>query len=83
MVFSFEGGSHLAFGFAHACAQSLLIHAAPHRSPRMCGVMLQLLAAMRRLLEPVEAKSVSYSGTATADSISASIRVFPISPGEI
>jgi hypothetical protein len=83
MVFSFEGGSHLAFGFAHACAQSLLIHAAPHRSPRMCGVMLQLLAAMRRLLEPVEAKSVSYSGTAAADSISASIRVFPISPGEI
>jgi hypothetical protein len=41
----------------------------------MCGVMLQLLAAMRRLLEPVEAKSVSYSGTATADSISASNRV--------
>jgi hypothetical protein len=31
--------------------------------------MLQLLAAMRRLLEPVEAKSVSYSGTAAADSI--------------
>jgi hypothetical protein len=45
--------------------------------------MLQLLAAMRRLLEPVEAKSVSCSGTATADRISASIRIFPTSPGEI
>jgi hypothetical protein len=83
MVFSFEGGSHLAFGFAHARAQSHLIHAAPHRSPGICDAMLQLLAAMRRLLEPVEAKSVSYSGTAAADSISASIRVFPTSPGEI
>jgi hypothetical protein len=45
--------------------------------------MLQLLAAMHRPLEPVEAKNVSYSGTAIADKISASIRVFPTSPGEI
>jgi hypothetical protein len=45
--------------------------------------MLQLLAAMHRFLEPVEVKSVSYSGTATPDSISASIRVFPTSPGEV
>jgi hypothetical protein len=37
---------------------------------------------MHRLLEPIEATSVSYSGTATAGSISASIRVFPTSPGE-
>jgi hypothetical protein len=83
MVFSFEGGSRLAHGFAHACAQSPLIHAAAHRSDGTCDTTLQLLAAMHRLPEPVEAKSVSYSGTATADSISASIRVFPISPGEI
>jgi hypothetical protein len=34
---------------------------------------------MHRLLEPVDAKSVSYSGTVTPDSISASIRVFPTS----
>jgi hypothetical protein len=45
--------------------------------------MLQFLAGMHRLQEPVEAKSVSYSGTATADRISASIRYFPTSPGEI
>jgi hypothetical protein len=83
MVFSFEGGSHLAHGFAHACAQSLLIHALAHRSRRICDGVLQLLAAMHRLTEPVEAKSVCYSGTATADRISASIRVFPTSPGEI
>jgi hypothetical protein len=38
---------------------------------------------MHRLLEPVDAKSVSYSGTAAADRISASIRLFPTSPGEI
>jgi hypothetical protein len=38
---------------------------------------------MHRPLEPVEAKSVCYSGTATADRISASIRHFPTSPGEI
>jgi hypothetical protein len=82
MVFSFEGGSHLAHGFAYACAQSLLIHAMAHRSPRICDDV-QLLAAMHRLLEPVDAKSVCYSGTATADRISASIRVFPTSPGEI
>jgi hypothetical protein len=83
MIFSFEGGSHLTFAFAHACAQSLLIHALAHRSLGICDAMLQLLAAMRRLLEPLEAKTVSYSGTATADSISASIRDFPTSPGEI
>jgi hypothetical protein len=69
--------------FAHARAQSLLIHALAHRSPGICDGVLQLLAAMRRLLEPVGAKSVCYSGTATADSISVSIRVFPTSPGEI
>src|SRR4051794_14286478 len=45
--------------------------------------MLQLTAAMHRLLEPVDGKSVSYSGTAAADKVSASIRVFPTSPGEI
>jgi hypothetical protein len=72
-----------ALGFAHACAQSLLIHALAHRSPRICDSVLQLLAAMHRFLEPVDAKSVCYSGTATADRISASIRVFPTSPGEI
>jgi hypothetical protein len=70
-------------GFSHACAQSLLIHVPAHRSPRICDGVLQLLAAMHRLLEPVDAKSVCYSGTAIADSISASIRVFPTSPGEI
>jgi hypothetical protein len=69
--------------FCHAYAQSLLIHAAAHRSPRIYDAMLQLLAAMHRLPEPVEAKSVCYSGTATADRISTSIRVFPTSPGEI
>jgi hypothetical protein len=73
----------LAHGFAHACAQSLLIHALAHRSRGIRDVMLQLLAAMHRLAEPVDAKSVCYSGTATADRISASIRVFPTSPGEI
>jgi hypothetical protein len=66
----------LAHGFAHACAQSLLIHALAHRSPRICDGVLQLLAAMHRLLEPVDAKSVCYSGTATADRISVSIRGF-------
>jgi hypothetical protein len=82
MVFSFAM-DRTAHGFAHACAQSLLIHAAAHRSPRICDGVLQLLAAMHRLLEPVDAKSVCYSGTATTDRISASIRVFPTSPGEI
>jgi hypothetical protein len=38
---------------------------------------------MHRLPEPVDARSVSYSGTATADKVSASIRVFPTSLGEI
>jgi hypothetical protein len=38
---------------------------------------------MHRILEPVEAKSVFYSGTATADNISASIRVSPTSSGEV
>jgi hypothetical protein len=37
---------------------------------------------MHRLLEPVDAKSVCYSGTATADSISASIRGFPNIAGD-
>jgi hypothetical protein len=83
MVFSFEGGSHLAHGFAHARAQSLLIHAAAHRSAGTCDAALQLLAAMHLVPEPAEVKSVSYSGTATADRVSASIRVFPTSPGEI
>jgi hypothetical protein len=73
----------LAPAFAHACAQSLLIHALAHRSPRICDDVLQLLAAMHRLPEPVEAKSVSYRGTAAADKISASIRHFPTSTGEI
>jgi hypothetical protein len=72
-----------AHGFSHACAQSLLIHALAHRSPRICDGVLQLLAAMHRLLEPVDAKSVCCSGTATTDRISTSIRVVPTSPGEI
>jgi hypothetical protein len=38
---------------------------------------------MHRPLEPVDAKSVCYRGTAAADKISASIRPFPTSPGEI
>jgi hypothetical protein len=82
MVFSFAMDAHGA-RFAHACAQSLPIHAPAHRSPQICGAMLQLLAAMQRLLEPIEAKSVSYRGTAATDKISASIRAFPTSPGEI
>jgi hypothetical protein len=82
MVFSFAMDRTWRW-FAHACAQSLLIHAAPHRSPRICDGVLQLLAAMQRLPEPVDAKSVCYSGTAAADKVSASIRVFPTSPGEI
>jgi hypothetical protein len=45
--------------------------------------MLQLLAGMHRPGEPIEAKSVSYRGTAATDKISASIRAFPTSPGEI
>jgi hypothetical protein len=45
--------------------------------------VLPLLAAIHRLLEPVDVKSVCYSGTAAADRISASIRGFPTSPGEI
>jgi hypothetical protein len=83
MVFSFAMGRADAHGFAHACAQSLPIHAARHRSPGIRGATLQLLAAMHRLLEPIEAKSVSYRGTAATDKISASIRPFPTSPGEI
>jgi Protein of unknown function (DUF3096) len=66
-----------AHGFVHACAQSLLIHALAHRSRGICDAMLQLLAAMHRSLEPIEAKSVCYRGTAAADKISASIRHFP------
>jgi hypothetical protein len=81
MVFSFAMIAPRAC-FAHAGAQSLLIHAAPHCSPQICADVLQLLAAMHRVPEPVDTKSVCYSGTATADSISASIRVFPTSPGE-
>jgi hypothetical protein len=73
----------LAHGFARACAQSLLIHAAAHRSPGICDPTLQLLAGMHRPLEPLEAKSVCYRGTAATDKISASIRPFPTSPGEI
>jgi hypothetical protein len=82
MVFSFAMDGAGTW-FPHACAQSLLIHALAHRSRLIAFVMLQLLAAMHRLKEPVDAKSVCYSGTGTADSISASIRVFPTSPGEI
>jgi hypothetical protein len=82
MVFSFAMDRTGAL-FCHACAQSLLIHAAAHRSRRICDGVLQLVAAMHRVPEPVEAKSVCYSGTATADRISASIRHFPTSPGEI
>jgi hypothetical protein len=82
MVFSFAMG-RAARGLSHACAQSLPIHAAPHRSPRICDATLQLLAAMHHPAEPVEAKSVSYRGTAATDKISASIRAFPTSPGEI
>jgi hypothetical protein len=67
----------------HACAQSLPIHAAAHRSPGICDAALQLLAAMHRLLEPIDAKSVCYRGTGATDKISASIRPFPTSPGEI
>jgi hypothetical protein len=59
----------LAQSFAHACAQSLLIHALAHRSPEICDATLQLLAAMHRPAEPVEGKSVCYRGTAAADKI--------------
>jgi len=76
MVFSFAMDRTWRVFFAHACAQSLLIHALAHRSPRICDAMLQLLAAMHRLQEPVDAKSVCCSGTGTADRIAASIRHF-------
>jgi hypothetical protein len=72
-----------AHDFTHARAQSLLIHAAAHRSRGIRDATLQLLAAMHRPLEPIEAKSVSYRGTGATDKISASIRPFPTSPGEI
>jgi hypothetical protein len=81
MVFSFAMDRTGAC-FAHACAQSLPIHPAAHRSPRICDGVLQLLAGMHRLPEPVERKSVSYRGTAIAAKISASIRHFPTSPGD-
>jgi hypothetical protein len=69
--------------FAHADAQSLLIPALAHRSPRICDGVLQLLAALHASWNPLTAARVCCSGTAEADRISASIRAFPTSPGEI
>jgi hypothetical protein len=60
---------------AHVCplarAQSLLIHAVAHRSPSICNATLQFSASGNDALEPIEATSVCYRGTAAADKIPA------------
>jgi hypothetical protein len=50
-------------------AQSLPIHALAHRSGRISLATLQFSAVPRCVLEPVEAPSVCYRGTAAADKI--------------
>jgi hypothetical protein len=71
-----------SFAMMHA---GLCRHAIPPNSSRAAsfpGKYASFRCNFRHFmqaLEPVEAKSVCYSGTATADRISASIRVFPTS----
>jgi hypothetical protein len=53
-----------------------------HRSRGIADSTLLFSAVLRHALEPIEAKSVCYRGTAAAAKISASIRHFPTSPGD-
>jgi hypothetical protein len=67
----------LRAGFA-AVTQSDPIHPAPHRSPENAVFAAAISGIFSCALEPVEAKSVSYRGTAPQDKMPASIR-FPLS----
>jgi hypothetical protein len=59
-----------------AVTQSDPIHPAPHRSRKIAVLAAAISGIFLVMLEPIEAKSVSYRGTAPRGKIRASIR-FP------